>query len=186
MSASARLAANSKTAHAFPARGIQHKMAWRCAPAPRRPAVGHRGQPTRDTASVPHVVRDNPTSIIASGTTTTLTVLYRRFTQVAMATVAAAQVAEMRTGSLRRSDHRAWSARGTALACVTGIYQSNFAGDGVSPRVEDARHRYATSWPCSTWLAAIRCRPRSTSTTCRWRPRSSPGSRRAPVNSRRS
>lgn len=86
---------------------------------------------TRDTLgfSVLHVVRDNPTSIIASGVHYHHPdgVLYlTQFTQVAMATVAAAQVAEMREqGAFVEGAIACGHSVGeyTALACVTGIYQ---------------------------------------------------------------
>ena len=76
-----------------------------------------------------HVVRDNPTSIVASG------VHYQhpegvlhltQFTQVAMATVAAAQVAEMReTGAFVEDAIACGHSVGeyTALACVNGFYE---------------------------------------------------------------
>ncbi|HEY0228193.1 MAG TPA: acyltransferase domain-containing protein, partial [Mycobacterium sp.] len=86
---------------------------------------------TRDTLgfSVLHVVRDNPTSIIASGVHYHHPegVLYlTQFTQVAMATVAAAQVAEMREQGAFVEDAIACGhsvGEYTALACVTGIYE---------------------------------------------------------------
>src|SRR5690348_13194260 len=86
---------------------------------------------TRETLgfSVLHVVRDNPTSIIASGVHYNHPegVLYlTQFTQVAMATVAAAQVAEMREqGAFVEGAIACGHSVGeyTALACVTGIYE---------------------------------------------------------------
>lgn len=103
MSASARLAA-PKTVYAFPGQGIQHKgmgMEVRARSKAARKVWDTADKFTRDTLgfSVLHVVRDNPTSIIASGVHYHHPdgVLYlTQFTQVAMATVAAAQVAEMR------------------------------------------------------------------------------------------
>src|SRR6202007_3152275 len=86
---------------------------------------------TRDTLgfSVLHVVRDNPTSLTASG------VHYHhpegilcltQFTQVAMATLAAAQVAEMREqGAFVEGAIACGHSVGeyTALACVIGVYE---------------------------------------------------------------
>ncbi|WP_156764559.1 acyltransferase domain-containing protein, partial [Mycobacterium sp. E3247] len=103
MSATARLA-SPHTVYAFPGQGIQHKgmgMDVRARSKAARKVWDKADKFTRDTLgfSVLHVVRDNPTSIIASGVHYNHPegVLYlTQFTQVAMATVAAAQVAEMR------------------------------------------------------------------------------------------
>ena len=76
-----------------------------------------------------HVVRDNPTSLIAAGVHYQHPegVLYlTQFTQVAMATVAAAQVAEMREqGAFVEGAIACGHSVGeyTALACVTGVYE---------------------------------------------------------------
>ncbi|HET9565341.1 MAG TPA: acyltransferase domain-containing protein, partial [Mycobacterium sp.] len=76
-----------------------------------------------------HVVRDNPTSLIASGVHYQHPegVLYlTQFTQVAMATVAAAQVAEMREqGAFVEGAIACGHSVGeyTALACVSGVYE---------------------------------------------------------------
>ncbi len=133
MSATARLAA-PKTAYAFPGQGIQHKgmgmevrsrskaarAVWDRADAFTREALGF---------SVLHVVRDNPTSLIARGVYYQHPdgVLYlTQFTQVAMATVAAAQVAEMREqGAFVEGAIACGHSVGeyTALACVTGVYE---------------------------------------------------------------
>ena len=86
---------------------------------------------TRETLgfSVLHVVRENPTSIIASGVHYHHPegVLYlTQFTQVAMATLAAAQVAEMREqGAFVEGAIACGHSVGeyTALACVTGVYE---------------------------------------------------------------
>ena len=86
---------------------------------------------TRETLgfSVLHVVRDNPTSLIASGVHYHHPegVLYlTQFTQVAMATVAAAQVAEMREqGAFVEGAIACGHSVGeyTALACVSGVYE---------------------------------------------------------------
>ncbi|GAB7148362.1 type I polyketide synthase [Mycobacterium riyadhense] len=133
MSASARLAA-PKTVYAFPGQGIQHKgmgMDVRARSKAARKVWDKADKFTRDTLgfSVLHVVRDNPTSIIASGVHYHHPdgVLYlTQFTQVAMATVAAAQVAEMREqGAFVEGAIACGHSVGeyTALACVTGIYE---------------------------------------------------------------
>ncbi|OBF85210.1 3-oxoacyl-ACP synthase [Mycobacterium sp. 852002-51163_SCH5372311] len=133
MSATARLAA-PKTVYAFPGQGIQHKgmgMEVRARSKAARKVWDKADKFTRDTLgfSVLHVVRDNPTSIIASGVHYHHPdgVLYlTQFTQVAMATVAAAQVAEMREqGAFVEGAIACGHSVGeyTALACVTGIYE---------------------------------------------------------------
>ena len=133
MSATARLAA-PKTVYAFPGQGIQHKgmgMDVRARSKAARKLWDSADKFTRDTLgfSVLHVVRDNPTSIIAMGVHYYHPegVLYlTQFTQVAMATVAAAQVAEMREqGAFVEGAIACGHSVGeyTALACVTGIYE---------------------------------------------------------------
>ncbi|BCO51196.1 MULTISPECIES: type I polyketide synthase [Mycobacterium] len=133
MSATARLAA-PHTVYAFPGQGIQHKgmgMDVRARSKAARKVWDKADKFTRDTLgfSVLHVVRDNPTSIIASGVPYNHPegVLYlTQFTQVAMATVAAAQVAEMREQGAFVEDAIACGhsvGEYTALACVTGIYE---------------------------------------------------------------
>ncbi|HZC54367.1 MAG TPA: acyltransferase domain-containing protein, partial [Mycobacterium sp.] len=133
MSATARLAA-PKTVYAFPGQGIQHKgmgMEVRGRSKAARKVWDAADRFTRDTLgfSVLHVVRDNPTSIIANGVHYNHPegVLYlTQFTQVAMATVAAAQVAEMREqGAFVEGAIACGHSVGeyTALACVTGIYE---------------------------------------------------------------
>ncbi|MBV9318437.1 MAG: DUF1729 domain-containing protein, partial [Mycobacterium sp.] len=133
MSATARLAA-PKTVYAFPGQGIQHKgmgMEVRARSKAARKVWDSADKFTRDILgfSVLHVVRDNPTSIIASGVHYQHPegVLYlTQFTQVAMATVAAAQVAEMREqGAFVEGAIACGHSVGeyTALACVTGIYE---------------------------------------------------------------
>ncbi|MCV7401403.1 type I polyketide synthase [Mycobacterium fragae] len=133
MSATARLAA-PKTVYAFPGQGIQHKgmgMEVRARSKAARKVWDTADKFTRDTLgfSVLHVVRDNPTSIIASGVHYHHPdgVLYlTQFTQVAMATVAAAQVAEMREqGAFVEGAIACGHSVGeyTALACVTSIYE---------------------------------------------------------------
>ncbi len=133
MTATARLAA-PKTAYAFPGQGIQHKgmgmevrsrskaarKVWDRADAFTREALGF---------SVLHVVRDNPTRLTVHGVEFSHPegVLYlTQFTQVAMATVAAAQVAEMREqGAFSEGAIACGHSVGeyTALACVTGVYE---------------------------------------------------------------
>ncbi|HEV7362016.1 MAG TPA: acyltransferase domain-containing protein, partial [Mycobacterium sp.] len=133
MSATARLAA-PKTVYAFPGQGIQHKgmgMEVRARSKAARKVWDKADKFTRETLgfSVLHVVRDNPTSIIASGVHYHHPegVLYlTQFTQVAMATVAAAQVAEMREqGAFVEGAIACGHSVGeyTALACVTNIYE---------------------------------------------------------------
>ncbi|MGH7291882.1 MAG: acyltransferase domain-containing protein, partial [Myxococcota bacterium] len=116
-----------------PGQGIQHKgmgMEVRSRSKAARKVWDTADKFTRDTLgfSVLHVVRDNPTSLIASG------VHYQhpegvinltQFTQVAMATVAAAQVAEMREQGAFVEDAIACGhsvGEYTALACVSGVY----------------------------------------------------------------
>ncbi|MET0994180.1 MAG: fatty acid synthase subunit beta domain-containing protein, partial [Mycobacterium sp.] len=133
MSATARLAA-PKTVYAFPGQGIQHKgmgMEVRARSKAARKAWDSADKFTRETLgfSVLHVVRDNPTSLIASGVHYQHPegVLYlTQFTQVAMATVAAAQVAEMReSGAFVEGAIACGHSVGeyTALACVSGVYE---------------------------------------------------------------
>ena len=133
MSATAQLAA-PKTVYAFPGQGIQHKgmgMEVRARSKAARKVWDTADKFTRDTLgfSVLHVVRDNPTTLIASGVHYHHPegVLYlTQFTQVAMATVAAAQVAEMREqGAFVEGAIACGHSVGeyTALACVSGVYE---------------------------------------------------------------
>ena len=133
MAATARLAA-PKTVYAFPGQGIQSKgmgMDVRARSKAARKVWDSADKFTRDTLgfSVLHVVRDNPTSLIASGVRYHHPegVLYlTQFTQVAMATVAAAQVAEMREQGAFVEDAIACGhsvGEYTALACVSGVYE---------------------------------------------------------------
>jgi len=133
MSATARLAA-PKTVYAFPGQGIQHKgmgMEVRARSKAARKVWDTADRFTRDTLgfSVLHLVRDNPTSLIAAGVHYQHPegVLYlTQFTQVAMATVAAAQVAEMREQGAFVEDAIACGhsvGEYTALACVSGVYE---------------------------------------------------------------
>ncbi|MCW2588353.1 MAG: 3-oxoacyl-(acyl-carrier protein) reductase, partial [Mycobacterium sp.] len=132
MSATAQLAA-PKTVYAFPGQGIQSKgmgMDVRARSKAARKVWDAADKFTRDTLgfSVLHVVRDNPTSLIANGVHYQHPegVLYlTQFTQVAMATVAAAQVAEMREqGAFVEGAMACGHSVGeyTALACVSGVY----------------------------------------------------------------
>ncbi|MBV8290208.1 MAG: DUF1729 domain-containing protein, partial [Mycobacterium sp.] len=132
MSATARLAA-PKTVYAFPGQGIQHKgmgMDVRARSKAARKVWDDADKYTRGTLgfSILHVVRDNPTSLIASGVHYQHPegVLYlTQFTQVAMATVAAAQVAEMREQGAFVEDAIACGhsvGEYTALACVSDVY----------------------------------------------------------------
>ena len=133
MSATARLAA-PKTVYAFPGQGVQHKgmgMEVRARSKAARTVWDKADKFTRSCLgfSVLHIVRDNPTSIIAAG------VHYQhpegvlnltQFTQVAMATVAAAQVAELReSGAFVEGAIACGHSVGeyTALACVSGVYE---------------------------------------------------------------
>ena len=133
MAATARLAA-PKTAYAFPGQGIQHKgmgMEVRARSKAARKVWDRADKFTRETLgfSVLHVVRDNPTSLIAAGVHYQHPegVLYlTQFTQVAMATVAAAQVAEMREqGAFVEGAIACGHSVGeyTAVACVTGVFE---------------------------------------------------------------
>lgn len=133
MAATARLAA-PKTAYAFPGQGIQHKgmgMEVRARSKAARAVWDRADKYTREALgfSVLHVVRDNPTTLVAAGVTYHHPdgVLYlTQFTQVAMATVAAAQVAEMREqGAFVDNAIACGHSVGeyTALACVTGVYE---------------------------------------------------------------
>ena len=133
MAASAQLAA-PKTVYAFPGQGIQHKgmgMEVRARSKAARKIWDSADKFTRDTLgfSVLHVVRDNPTSIIASGVHyhhPDGVLFLTQFTQVAMATVAAAQVAEMREqGAFVDGAIACGHSVGeyTALACVSGVYE---------------------------------------------------------------
>ena len=133
MSATARLAA-PKTAYAFPGQGIQHKgmgMEVRSRSKAARAVWDRADAFTRDALgfSVLHVVRDNPTTLTAAGVHYQHPdgVLYlTQFTQVAMATVAAAQVAEMREqGAFVDTAIACGHSVGeyTALACVTAVFE---------------------------------------------------------------
>ena len=121
MSATAQLAA-PKTVYAFPGQGIQHKgmgMEVRARSKAARKVWDTADKFTRDTLgfSVLHVVRDNPTTLIASGVHYHHPegVLYlTQFTQVAMATVAAG--AGRRDARAGRASSRVRSPAGTPSA----------------------------------------------------------------------
>lgn len=168
MAASAQLAA-PKTVYAFPGQGIQSKgmgMDVRARSKAARKVWDTADKFTRETLgfSVLHVVRDNPTSLIASGVHYHHPegVLYlTQFTQVAMATVAAAQVAEMREqGAFVEGAIACGHSVGeyTALACVSGVYELEALLEvvfhrgskmhDIVPRDENGRSNYR--------LAAIR------------------------------
>src|SRR5262245_32644221 len=133
MSATAQLAA-PKTVYAFPGQGIQHKgmgMEVRARSKAARKVWDTADKFTRDTlgCSVLPAVRDNPTTLIASGVHyhhPDGVLFLTQFTQVAMATVAAAQVAEMREqGAFVEGAIACGHSVGeyTALACVSGVYE---------------------------------------------------------------
>ena len=125
--------------------------AWASRPAPARPPPARSGTaPTSHTRealgfSILAVVRDNPTELWADGE------LHRhpdgvlfltQFTQVAMATLAVAQVAEMREAGVFVEDAITCGhsvGEYNALAAVTGILPARgAAGDRVPPRHGDA------------------------------------------------
>ncbi|WP_313673649.1 polyketide synthase [Mycolicibacterium sp.] len=133
MTATGRLT-SPKTAYAFPGQGIQYKgmgMDVRARSKAARTVWDRADAFTRDHLgfSVLHVVRDNPTTLIAGGVHYQHPegVLYlTQFTQVAMATVATAQVAEMREqGAFVESAIACGHSVGeyTAVACVTGMFE---------------------------------------------------------------
>jgi fatty acid synthase len=133
MSATARMT-SPKTAYAFPGQGIQHTgmgMDVRARSKAARAVWDRADAFTRDHLgfSILHIVRDNPTTLIAGGVHYQHPdgVLYlTQFTQVSMATVAAAQVAEMREqGAFVEGAIACGHSVGeyTALACVTGLYE---------------------------------------------------------------
>ena len=144
MSATARLAA-PKTVYAFPGQGIQHKgmgMDVRARSKAARGVWDEADRFTRETLgfSVLNVVRENPTSLVASGIHYHHPdgVLYlTQFTQVAMATVAAAQVAEMREqGAFVEDAITCGHSVGeyTALACVSGVFELDALLEAVFQR----------------------------------------------------
>ncbi|WP_375002655.1 fatty acid synthase subunit beta domain-containing protein [Aeromicrobium sp. CTD01-1L150] len=131
MSATARLAA-PRTVYAFPGQGIQHagmgmagyqrskaaREVWDRADAHTREALGF---------SILTVVRDNPTVLVAHGTTHKHpdgVLFLTQFTQVAMAVLGAAQMAELReSGAFVEGSILAGHSVGeyNALAAVSGV-----------------------------------------------------------------
>ncbi|KAA1373612.1 DUF1729 domain-containing protein [Aeromicrobium fastidiosum] len=131
MSATARIAA-PRTAYAFPGQGIQHpgmgmaayqrskaaREIWDRADAHTRDALGF---------SILTVVRDNPTTLVTRGTTHKHpdgVLFLTQFTQVAMAVLGAAQMAELReSGSFVEGSILAGHSVGeyNALAAVSGV-----------------------------------------------------------------
>ncbi len=197
MAATAQLAA-PKTVYAFPGQGIQHKgmgMEVRARSKAARKVWDNADKFTRDTLgfSVLHVVRDNPTSLIASGVHyhhPDGVLFLTQFTQVAMATVAAAQVAEMREQGAFVEDAIACGhsvGEYTALACVSAV-STNWKR--CWRWCSTAAARCTTSCRATTWAGPTTGLPRSgrrrsisTMTTSR---RSSPRSPSAQASSWRS
>lgn len=168
MSATARLEA-PRTAYAFPGQGIQHKgmgMAayqrskaareiWDRADVHTREALGF---------SILTVVRDNPTVLVTRGTTHKHpdgVLFLTQFTQVAMAVLGAAQMAELReSGNFVEGSILAGHSVGeyNALAAVSGVipleavvevvFQRGSVMHGLVPRDAAGRSDYR--------LAAIR------------------------------
>ncbi|WP_456698395.1 fatty acid synthase subunit beta domain-containing protein [Aeromicrobium sp. P5_D10] len=168
MSATARLEA-PRTAYAFPGQGIQHKgmgMAayqrskaareiWDRADAHTREALGF---------SILTVVRDNPTTLVTRGVTHKHpdgVLFLTQFTQVAMAVLGAAQMAELReSGNFVEGSILAGHSVGeyNALAAVSGVipleavvevvFQRGSVMHGLVPRDAAGRSNYR--------LAAIR------------------------------
>ncbi len=168
MAATARLEA-PRTAYAFPGQGIQHQgmgMAayarskaareiWDRADAHTREALGF---------SILTVVRDNPTVLVAQGTTHKHpdgVLFLTQFTQVAMAVLGAAQMAELReSGAFVEGSLLAGHSVGeyNALAAVSGVialeavvevvFQRGSVMHTLVPRDADGRSDYR--------LAAIR------------------------------
>ena len=168
MSATAQLAA-PKTVYAFPGQGIQHKgmgMEVRARSKAARKVWDTADKFTRDTLgfSVLHVVRDNPTSLIASGVHyhhPDGVLFLTQFTQVAMATVAAAQVAEMREqGAFVEGAIACGHSVGeyTALACVSAA-STNWRRCWRS--CSTAAARCTTSCRATTWAGPTTGWPRS-------------------------
>lgn len=168
MAASVRLAA-PRTAYAFPGQGIQHagmgmagyqrskaaKEVWDRADAHTRRALGF---------SILTVVRDNPTELVADGVRHKHpdgVLFLTQFTQVAMAVLGAAQMAELReSGAFVEGSVLAGHSVGeyNALAAVSGVipleavvevvFQRGSVMHTLVPRDADGRSDYR--------LAAIR------------------------------
>ncbi len=131
MAASARLAA-PRTAYVFPGQGIQHQgmgMAGYQRSKAAREIWDRADQHTRASLgfSILTVVRDNPTEIIAAGTAHRHpdgVLFLTQFTQVAMAVLGAAQMAELReAGAFVEGSVLAGHSVGeyNALAAVSGV-----------------------------------------------------------------
>ena len=168
MAATARLAA-PRTAYAFPGQGIQHagmgtagyqrskaaRAVWDRADAHTREALGF---------SILTVVRENPTVLVADGVTHRHpdgVLFLTQFTQVAMAVLGAAQMAELReSGAFVEGSVLAGHSVGeyNALAAVSGVipleavvevvFQRGSVMHTLVPRDEQGRSDYR--------LAAIR------------------------------
>ena len=168
MAASARLAA-PRTAYVFPGQGIQHQgmgMAGYQRSKAARAIWDRADRHTRDALgfSILTVVRDNPTEIIANGTSHRHpdgVLFLTQFTQVAMAVLGAAQMAELReSGAFVEGSVLAGHSVGeyNALAAVSGVipleavvevvFQRGSVMHTLVPRDADGRSNYR--------LAAIR------------------------------
>lgn len=181
MAASVRLAA-PRTAYAFPGQGIQHpgmgmagyqrskaaREVWDRADAHTRSALGF---------SILTVVRDNPTVLVAHGTTHRHpdgVLFLTQFTQVAMAVLGAAQMAELReSGAFVEGSVLAGHSVGeyNALAAVSGVipleavvevvFQRGSVMHTLVPRDEKGRsdYRLAAIRPSQIGLADDEVRP---------------------------
>ena len=168
MAASARLVA-PRTAYVFPGQGIQHQgmgMAGYQRSKAARAIWDRADQHTRDALgfSILTVVRDNPTEIIAAGTSHRHpdgVLFLTQFTQVAMAVLGAAQMAELReAGAFVEGSVLAGHSVGeyNALAAVSGVipleavvevvFQRGSVMHTLVPRDAEGRSNYR--------LAAIR------------------------------
>ncbi|MGI9086005.1 MAG: fatty acid synthase subunit beta domain-containing protein [Aeromicrobium sp.] len=168
MAASARLAA-PRTAYVFPGQGIQHQgmgMDGYQRSKAAREIWDRADKHTRESLgfSILTVVRDNPTEIVASGTSHRHpdgVLFLTQFTQVAMAVLGAAQMAELREAdAFVEGSVLAGHSVGeyNALAAVSGVipleavvevvFQRGSVMHTLVPRDADGRSNYR--------LAAIR------------------------------
>ncbi|MGB3303452.1 MAG: fatty acid synthase subunit beta domain-containing protein [Gordonia sp. (in: high G+C Gram-positive bacteria)] len=168
MAATALLAA-PRTVYAFPGQGIQHKgmgLEARSRSAAAREIWDRADKHTREALgfSILAVVRDNPTTLIADGVTyhhPDGVLFLTQFTQVAMATLGVAQVAELReSGSFVEDSITCGHSVGeyNALAACAGVlpleavlevvFQRGSAMHHLVPRDSNGRSDYR--------LAAIR------------------------------
>ncbi len=168
MAASARLA-SPRTAYVFPGQGIQHLgmgMAGYQRSKAARAIWDRADKHTRDALgfSILTVVRDNPTEIVANGTSHRHpdgVLFLTQFTQVAMAVLGAAQMAELReAGAFVEGSVLAGHSVGeyNALAAVSGVipleavvevvFQRGSVMHTLVPRDAEGRSNYR--------LAAIR------------------------------